>query len=131
MVTKSVTLADDNSMVRKFLRMNLQEDPHLCVVKEAADADELLEQLKEITPDLILLDISMPTLSGLDAAEIIKKLYPQIKIVILTMHQGKGFFLRACEIGVDGYVLKEEIENINNIVTTVLQGNIYLSPYFR
>jgi two-component system response regulator NreC len=122
--------ADDNIRLRKFLRMTIQEDPNLSVVNEAGDGLELLEQLKETTPDIVVLDISMPALSGLDAAEIIKKLYPQIKIVILTMNQRKGFFHRACEIGVDAYVLKDEIEEIHHVITTILQGKTYISPYF-
>jgi DNA-binding NarL/FixJ family response regulator len=111
--------------------MIIQDDPNLFVIKEASDGLELLGQLKETTPDIIVLDIFMPTLSGLDAAEIIKKLYPQIKIVILTMHHGRGFFHRACEIGVDGYVLKDEIEKIHHIINTIIRGNIYISSYFQ
>ena len=113
MVKASIIFADDNILLRKFLRMSIQEDPHFSIAKEAGDGLELLGQLKETTPDIIILDISMPSLSGLDAAKIIKELYPQVKIVILTMHEKKSYFRRACEIGVDGYVLKDEIEKIH------------------
>jgi DNA-binding NarL/FixJ family response regulator len=127
----SVIFADDNVMLRKFLRMIIQDDPNLYVAKEAGNGLELLEQLKETTPDIIVLDISMPGLSGLEAAKKIKALYPKIKIVILTMNNGKSYFRRACEIGVDGYVLKDEIENIHHIITAVLQGRTYISSYFQ
>ena len=127
----SIIFADDNILLRKFLRMTVQEDPNLGIAREAGDGLELLEQLKGITPDMVILDISMPNLSGLKVAEVIKKLYPQIKIVILTMHSSKHYFRRAHEIGVHGYVLKDEIENINYIITTILNGKNYISSYFE
>jgi DNA-binding NarL/FixJ family response regulator len=131
MVTASIIFAEDNILLRKFLRMAIQENPDLCVVRETADGLELLEQLEEVIPDLVILDISMPNLSGLDAAKIIKKRCPQVKIVILTMSHEKNSFRRAVRLGVDGYVLKEEIEDINSIVTAILQGKTYVSSYFQ
>ena len=130
MVTANLIIADDNILLRKFLRMTVQNDPNLCIIKEANNGIELLEQLKETTPDIIILDISMPKLSGLKAAEIIKELYPQIKIVMCTMHQSQSYFRRAHEIGVDGYVLKNEIENMNYIINTVINGKTYISSCF-
>ena len=126
----SIIFADDNVLLRKFLKTTVQSDPTLCLINEAGDGLELLEQLKVATPDIILLDISMPNLSGLKAAEIIKNLYPQIKIVIMTMHQSQHFFHRASEIGVNGYILKEEIGDINHIISAVLRGKTYISAYF-
>ena len=131
MLQASIIFADDNILLRKFLRMSIQEDPHLSVANEAGDGLELLRQLKETTPDLIILDISMPHLSGLKAAKIIKEHYPNIKIVILTKNHKRSYFLQACEIGVDGYVIKDEIEKIHHIVTTVLQGKTYISSCFQ
>jgi DNA-binding NarL/FixJ family response regulator len=127
----TVIFADDNILLRKFLRMSIQEDPHLSVANEAGDGLELLRQLEETTPDIIILDISMPFLSGLKAAKIIKEQYPGIKIVILTMNDRISYFQRACEIGVDGYVLKDEIERSHYIITTVLQGKTYISSCFQ
>ena len=126
----SIIFADDNILLRKFLRMTIEADPNLGIIQEAGDGLELLELLKKTIPDIVILDISMPNLSGLKAAEIIRQLYPQVKIVILTMHQNHGYFRWAGEIGVDGYVLKNEIENINNIIRFILQGKTYISPYF-
>ena len=131
MSKSSIIFADDNLRLREYLRMAFQADSNFLIAKEAGDGLELLEQLKEITPDIVLLDISMPNLSGLQAAEIIKQLYPQVKIVILTFNQSHTYFRRASEIGVDGYVLKEEIEDINNIIMSVLQGKTYISSYFK
>jgi DNA-binding NarL/FixJ family response regulator len=131
MAQTSVIFADDNILLRKFLRMSIQEDPHLSVANEAANGLELLRQLEETIPDIIILDISMPFLSGLKAAKIIKEQYPSIKIVILTMNDKKSYFRQACEIGVDGYVLKDEIEKIHDIITTIIQGKTYISSCFQ
>lgn len=131
MGSASIILADDNILVRKFLRMLIQIDPNLCVVNEAGDGLELLGQLEETIPDIVILDLSMPNLSGLETAEIIKKKYPHVKLVILTLHQEHSYFRRAQRLGVEGYVLKEEIENMCHIITKVLQGKTYMSHYFQ
>jgi DNA-binding NarL/FixJ family response regulator len=127
----SVIFADKNILLRKFLRMSIQEDPHLLIAKEADDGLELLRQLEENPPDIIVLDISLPSLSGLEVAKIVKEKNPQIKIVILTMYDRKSYFRYAWEIGVDGYVLKDEIEKIHAIITTILQGKTYVSSCFQ
>jgi DNA-binding NarL/FixJ family response regulator len=127
----SVIFADKNILLRKFLRMSIQEDPHLLIAKEADDGLELLRQLEENPPDIIVLDISLPSLSGLEVAKIVKEKNPQIKIVILTMYDRKSYFRYAWEIGVDGYVLKDEIEKIHAIITTILQEKTYISSCFQ
>lgn len=127
----SIIFADHNILLRKFLRMIVQTDPRLSVVNEADDGLELLGQLEKTTPDIVILDISMPNLSGLETAEIIKKHYPTVKIVIMTIHQEQNYFRRALRIGVDGYVLKNEIKNFHFIINTVLQGKTYISSCFN
>lgn len=125
----SIILADDHVLVRQGIRRIIQEDPTIRVIQEAGDGVELLELLKDNTPDVVILDISMPRLQGLEAAQIIKKRYPAMKIIILTMHREKDFFDRAKEIGVDGYVLKEEADSaLNNAIIAVLEGKTYFSP---
>ena len=127
----SIIIADENILLRKFLRRNMQWDQNLWVINEADDGLELLEQLKESTPDLIILQKSLPTLSGLDAAKIIKEQFPLVKIVILTRELNHKCYCRASEIGVDGYVLTNEIGNITNIINIVIAGKTYISPYFH
>jgi two-component system, NarL family, response regulator NreC len=125
----SIILAEDHVLVRQCLRRIIQRDPAIRVINEAGDGVELLEQLKKNTPDVVLVDISMPRLKGLEVAQIIKKQYPTIKIIILTMHRGKTFFHKALEIGVDGYVLKEEADTILiSAIKAVLEGKTYFSP---
>ncbi len=116
--------------VRDFLRLAIQADPNCCLINEAHDGLELMGQLKECIPDVVILDISMPNMTGLQAAREIKSLYPGVKIIILTMHQNKHFVRQAFEIGVDAYVLKEDIVQINDIIMGVFQGKTYISAFF-
>jgi DNA-binding NarL/FixJ family response regulator len=125
----SIILAEDHVLVRQGLRRIIQEDPAVQVIHEAGNGLEVLDFLKDNIPDVILLDISMPRLGGLEAAEIIKAQYPTIKIVILTMHREKNFFQKALKIGVDGYILKEEADSVLiNALKAVLEGKTYYSP---
>jgi DNA-binding NarL/FixJ family response regulator len=126
MVKASIILADEDILLRKFLKMIIQAYPEY-VISEAGDYMELLRQLEETTPDVVILDIFMRSLSGLEVVEMIKRQYPQVKIVILTMLQGLIYFRRAIRMGVEGYVLKEEIENVDYIINSVLQGETYIS----
>jgi DNA-binding NarL/FixJ family response regulator len=125
----SIILAEDHVLVRQGLRRIIQEDPTMLVIKEAGDGLELLELLHEHTPDIVILDISMPRLGGLEAAQVIKTQYPTIKVMILTMHRERNFFQKALGIGVDGYILKEEADTtLNSATKAVLKDNAYFSP---
>ena len=128
-MTSSIILAEDHVLVRQGLRRIIQENPDLKVTHEAGDGLEVLELLKNTAPDVVILDISMPRLGGLEAARIIKKRYPLIKIMILTMHRERTFFQKAMEMGVHGYVLKDEADNdLNSAIIAVLKGETYFSP---
>ncbi len=125
----SIILAEDHVLVRQGLRRIIEEDPHLQVIHEAEDGVELLKLLEDSVPDIVILDISMPRLEGLETAEIIKQRYPGVKILILTMFEGRCYLSKAQKIGVNGYVLKEEADtDLNSAIKTVLQGNTYISP---
>ncbi len=125
----SIILAEDHVLVRQGLRRIIQEHPTVQVIHEAGDGLELLELLKNTNPDMVILDISMPRLAGLEAAQIIKKQYPAIKIMILTMHRERTFFQKAMEIGVNGYVLKDEADTtLNSAITAILEDKTYFSP---
>ena len=129
MIKASIILVDDNSRIRKALRRIIQEDPTLQVIHEARDGVELLGLLEGSAPDIVILDTCMPRLGGLETAEIIKQRYPLIKIMVMTMQHEKDYFRAAKEIGVNGYMIKEEAEtDLNHAIKTVLQGNTYTSP---
>jgi DNA-binding NarL/FixJ family response regulator len=93
---------------------------------------ELLQILEKTTPDLVILDISMPRLRGLAAAEKIKQRYPRIKMLILSMHRSKEYLQQALAIGVNGYLLKEEADvALFTAIETVRQGKTYVSPLLK
>jgi DNA-binding NarL/FixJ family response regulator len=128
-VIPSVILADDHILVRQGIRRIIEEDSSIKVIGEAADGLEVLELLRECTPDLVILDLSMPQLGGLEAAEIIKKQFPAIKIIILTMFKRKSFLNKAKAIGVDAFILKEEADaDLNSTIKIVLAHKTYFSP---
>ena len=108
MIKASIILVDDHVWVRKALRRIIQEDPTLQVIHEARDGVELLGLLEGSAPDIVILDTCMPRLGGLETAEIIKQRYPLIKIMVMTMQHEKDYFRAAKEIGVNGYMIKEE-----------------------
>ncbi len=127
-----IILADDHAMVRRGIKKILLENQGLLVIEEAGDGVELLEKLKNITPDLAIVDISMPRMGGLEAAARIKKHCPTMKILILTMHRDKEFLERAMDIGVDGYILKEEMDiDLHQAIEDISAGKTYTSPLLR
>ncbi|MEJ2071822.1 MAG: response regulator transcription factor, partial [Syntrophobacterales bacterium] len=103
-----VILADDHVMFRQGIRNFIERMENVLIIGEVDDGFALLELLKTAVPDLIILDIAMPKLRGLEALREVKKHYPKVKIVILTMHGNKEFVRQAITEGADGFILKEE-----------------------
>jgi len=129
MSTCSIVLADDHAMFRKGVRRIIEAAAGLTVIGEAADGLELLELLKQTQPEIILLDISMPNLRGLEATREIKKLYPEIKIILLSMHRTKEFLQQGLEAGAEGFLLKEDADfELLRAIQTVRQGKKFISP---
>jgi DNA-binding NarL/FixJ family response regulator len=132
MAPYKIVLADDHILVRQGIKKIIQEDVDMRVVGEAADGLELLEILEKTTPDLVILDISMPRLRGLAAAEKIKQRYPGIRILILSMHRSREYLHQALAIGVDGYLLKEDADvALFAAIETVRQGKTFVSPLLK
>lgn len=125
----SIVLADDHVMFRQGVKRIIEETPGLEVVGEANDGLELLSLLKARLPDLVLLDISMPQLRGLEATREIKKLYPRVKVILLTMHRTKEFLQQALEAGTDGFLLKEDADlDLLRAIQAVRGGGKFISP---
>jgi two-component system, NarL family, response regulator NreC len=124
-----VLIADDHGVVRKGLRLLLQQYPEIEVVGEAANGREVVQQASELNPNVILMDVAMPLLNGIEAAEQIRKANDQIGVIMLTMHADEGYLLRALNAGVRGYLLKESAEeDLFRAVRAVSQGKPFFSP---
>jgi DNA-binding NarL/FixJ family response regulator len=101
-----ILLADDHALVRRGVRLILDSEPDLAVVGEAGDGAEAIELARERRPDLAILDIAMPRLTGLQAARELSRLQPDLRILILTMYDNEQYFFEALRAGANGYVLK-------------------------
>jgi DNA-binding NarL/FixJ family response regulator len=106
-----VLVADDHGVVRKGLRLLLEQYPELVVVGEAANGREAVTMAAALSPQVVILDVGMPVLNGIEAAEHILKANSQIGVILLTMHADESYVLRALHVGVKGYLLKESAED--------------------
>ena len=102
-----VLVADDHPVVRKGLQSCLAKHGHLKVVGEAADGDEALRKTRELAPDVVLMDISMPGMNGLAVTEVLRKELPEVKVLVLSVHSNKSSIFRVIQAGAHGYVSKE------------------------
>ena len=128
----TLILADDHKLLRHGIRQILEKQGDHAVIGEAGDGLELLRLLTKITPDLILLDIAMPNLRGIEAAIEIKMLYPGIKILILSMHKSLQYVHHALSAGADGYLLKEDApRELISAIETIRNQDTYISPLIR
>ena len=126
-----VVLADDHAMFRHDLRRILMEKGDLEVVGEAGDGIELLEFLNliESAPQMAIIDISMPNLGGIEATSMIKSTYPDMKVLILSMHREKEYVRGVLSAGADGYLLKEDANaELFSAIEKIRQGGVYISP---
>ncbi len=124
-----LAIADDHALFRQGLKRILEEIPDLEVTGEASDGLELLRLLQESNPDLIILDISMPNLRGLEAIHEVKKANPKTRVLILTMHKENEYLSQALSAGADGYLLKEDADTeLLAAVESVRYGKTYVSP---
>ena len=124
-----IILADDHLMFRNGIKRIIEDSKNLAVVGEAGDGLQLLELLKKTKPDMVILDISMPKLRGLETTREIKTRYPDIKVLILTMHRNKEYLLQAVSAKTDGYLLKEDTDRqLIVAIDSIRSGKIFLSP---
>jgi len=128
-MTPRVLLADDHAILRSGLRLLLTSQNEFDVVGEASSGTEALTLAGQLQPDLILLDLSMPALGGLDALPALRKLVPSARILILTMHDDPQYLRQALKHGASGYVLKKAADSeLLSAMRSVLRGEIYVHP---
>lgn len=124
-----ILLADDHNVMRRGLRLLLESQPEFSVTGEAADGRQAVDQAVATKPDVVVMDIAMPQLSGTDAAQRIKESLPATAIVILSMHSDEGYVLRALKAGAKGYILKDSAEgDLIQAIKAVADGKAFFSP---
>lgn len=124
-----IIIADDHKMVREGIIQLLELDGDIKVIAEASDGIECLNKIDELNPEVLLLDINMPKMNGLEVLQEIKTSKRDIKVLILTIHNEIEYLLKAVSIGVDGYVLKDSDSSIlKSAIFTVYNGETYIQP---
>jgi two-component system response regulator NreC len=124
-----ILLADDHNVMRKGLRLLLESHADFSVVGEAADGRQAVAKAEETKPDVAVLDIAMPNLSGIEAAQRIIAQSPHTAVVVLSMHSDEGYVLRALKAGAKGYLLKDSAEgDLIAAIQAVCEGKTFFSP---
>lgn len=124
-----VLIAEDHKTVREGLKMIIEAEPDMTVIGEAGNGNEAVRLARQLVPDVVVMDISMPELNGIKATADVKKAAPEIKVLTLTRHTDKAYLRELMESGVDGYVLKQsESDELLRAIRTVAGGGNYLDP---
>ena len=126
---RRIVIAEDHTILREGLKALISQDPDLEIVGEARDGLEAIRVISELKPDLALMDLSMPKMSGIDAIREIKRCCPDTKILVLTVHKNEEYVIASLKAGANGYLLKESThQELMQAVSHVLDGKPYLSP---
>lgn len=124
-----VMIADDHSLIREGIKQLLEFDGSIEVISEASNGVECLEKLEVLSPDVLLLDINMPHMNGIDVLKQLKEIKSDVKVLILTVHNELEYLLKAIDIGVDGYILKDsESSELKKAIDIICKGENYIQP---
>jgi len=124
-----IILADDHAIVRHGLNKLIQQQGDMEVIAQAEDGHSTVELTRELSPDMVIMDIGMPDLNGIDATRQIIHEFPQVKVIGLSMHSGKKFVIEMLKAGASGYLLKDcALEELTTAIKAVASGKTYLSP---
>jgi two-component system NarL family response regulator len=124
-----VLVCDDHDLFRKGLRMVLEAEEDIVVVAEAADGEQAVARVEELAPDVVLMDVRMPRMGGIDATRVIRQLFPATRIIVLTVSDEEDDLYGAVKAGANGYLLKEvSIEEVADAVRAVYGGQSLISP---
>lgn len=125
----SLLLADDHSLLRQGLKQLLELNEGIQVIEQASNGEEALEKAIKCKPDVILLDINMPKINGIEVLRRLKDIGLESKVIMLTIHDEKEYLLETVKVGADGYVLKDsDSETLIDAIKTVYEGNTYIQP---
>lgn len=124
-----VMLTDDHVLMREGIKHLLEFDGSVEVIEEASDGVECLEKIEKVTPDILLLDINMPDMNGIEVLEELKKRNSNIKVLILTVHSEVEYLIRAIDIGANGYILKDSgSAELKQAINTIMNNDSYIQP---
>jgi len=124
-----VLLADDHTILRAGLKMMLNAQPDIEVVGEASDGRQAISEAQRLSPDVILMDITMPECNGIEATKQVKRLLPEVRVLVLTMHENEEYLFQMLRAGAAGYMLKEAADTeLISAIRVVTSGHFYLSP---
>ena len=124
-------IVEDYEQFRNFLRFTLQKEAQCIVIGEAVDGLQAVQQAEELQPDLILLDLSLPKLNGMEAFRRIRKLSPHSKLVILSQDSSREVVQEALRLGAVGYLLKSDATELPLVLDAILQGGVFVSPRLK
>lgn len=124
-----VLIADDHAMVRQGLKTILELEDDICIVAEASNGNEAVEMARALKPDVLLMDINMPVLSGLQAIKLLKESSERYKIIVLTLHQDREYLFKTLQMGCEGYVLKDaESSVLIDAIRSVYKDQTFIQP---
>lgn len=124
-----IMITDDHSMIREGLKNLLELDGDIEVIAEAVDGEDCLDKLLTVTPDVLLLDINMPRMNGLEVLKKLKERKSKVKVLVLTVHNETEYLMKAVEIGINGYVLKDsESAELKKAICAINDGENYIQP---
>ncbi|MBE0607783.1 MAG: response regulator transcription factor [Dehalococcoidia bacterium] len=128
-VTTRILIADDHTLVRSGLKLILSAQPDFELVGEAATGEETIVRTRELQPDVLLLDIGMPGMNGVEAARVIRQQFPEVRIVVLTMYDDDAYLQQFLQIGAAGYVMKQAAdEELVSAIRAVQRGESFIHP---
>jgi len=128
-MSTKILLADDHGIIREGLRSLLEKQDEFEVIGEAQDGRKAVALVRELSPDIVIIDISMPNLNGIDATRQIVNACPKVKVIALSIHSNRRFVAKMLKAGAKGYILKDSLfEELSHAIKTVISGEVFLSP---
>ena len=125
----TILLADDHDVVRRGMKMLLEDEEGIQIIGEAFDGLDAIEKVKMLMPNVVILDLTMPKMNGIEAAKIISEEYPEVKILIFSMHHNKEYIVKSVENGANGYLLKDTgKDELLRAIKVVSEGRKYFPP---
>ncbi|HLA44176.1 MAG TPA: response regulator transcription factor [Aggregatilineales bacterium] len=124
-----VVIIDDHAVVRAGMRMLLESDPEIVIVGEGENGEEALERARELNPDVMIMDVTMPGMNGIEATRLIKEETPDVAVLALTIHEGADYFFQMLQAGASGYVPKRVApSDLLRAIHIVAEGQVFLEP---